>query len=104
MPENAVAQLNHSYGLIANDRTIDAFSVLSNIDESTLIGDDQNRYHLAWMVIHFRDNRLKESWNAAQKVLPEELLPEFRTHFRTMHESLQLEDPAQFQPNLSLIE
>ena len=104
LPKNPIAQLNYGYALITNGRPNDAVSVLSNIDESTLSAGNRSRYHLAWMDLHFRNQRLEEAWNAAQAIQPEDLLPEFRTRFRNMQEALRTEDPARFQPNLSLSE
>jgi tetratricopeptide (TPR) repeat protein len=102
-PEDPTTRLNHAYALVLNNRPSDAHSLLSSVDETALDSTDQHRYLFAWMELHFRTGELEEAWKTGQQIIPIDLLPEERAHFRSMWNGLQLEDPGRFQPNLSQV-
>ncbi len=91
IPENPVAQVNYGHALVVNERSKEAQRILSSIDASALNDSDLNRLYLAWMEFHFQEQRLGEAWKAAKNVDPESLLPEFRSRFQNIWETLQLE-------------
>jgi hypothetical protein len=102
-PEDLATRLNHGYALVLNNRPSAAHSLLSSVDETALNSADQHRYLFAWMELHFRTGELGEAWKTGQQIIPLDLLPEERAHFRSMWDSLQLEEPGQFQPKLSQV-